>query len=200
MSQPALARYIRETSDPSTGESLERKNQQGKGRPIMKANQRGVVLVFFMAFLFALSSLSFAWAEEYDAMKGVNSVKAIFDMRDGVPNIAAVHMKLIHDTYKELLAMKKEPVFVVVFIASAVKLISSNRAEFSAEEQKYLKEIAETISQMSKDGIRLEVCLAAVKYFGVDPASIQSEIKQVGNGWISEIGYQARGYSLVPVY
>jgi intracellular sulfur oxidation DsrE/DsrF family protein len=96
--------------------------------------------------------------------------------------------------------MKKEPVFVVVFMASAVKLISSNRTEFSAEEQEYLKGIDDTISKMSKAGIHLEVCLAAVKYFGVDPGSIRSEIKQVGNGWISEIGYQASGYSLVPVY
>jgi hypothetical protein len=39
-----------------------------------------------------------------------------------------------------------------------------------------------------------------VKVFGVEPTSILAEIEQVGNGWISEIGYQARGYSLVPVY
>jgi len=166
----------------------------------MKANRREVVVMSIVAFFLVLSSLSFASAEEYDAMKGVNSVKVIFDMRDGIPELAALHMKLIHDTYKELSAMKKEPVFVVVFMASAVKLISSNRTEFSAEEQKYLKEIADTISKMSEDGIHLEVCLAAVKYFGIEPASIQSEIKQVGNGWISEIGYQGRGYTLVPVY
>jgi intracellular sulfur oxidation DsrE/DsrF family protein len=166
----------------------------------MKTNRKKVAVVSIVALFLALSSHSFASAEEYDAMKGVNSVKVIFDMRDGVPEIAAVHMKLIHDTYKELSAMKKEPVFVVVFMASAVKLIASNRSEFSDEEQKYLKEITDTISKMSEAGIHLEVCLAAVKYFGVEPTSIQSEIKQVGNGWISEIGYQAKGYTLVPVY
>jgi intracellular sulfur oxidation DsrE/DsrF family protein len=96
--------------------------------------------------------------------------------------------------------MNKNPAFVVVFIGSAVKLISSDRSKFSAEEQKYLKEIAATISKMSKEGIDFEVCLAAANYFGVDPALIPSEIIQVPNGWISEIGYQARRYSLVPVY
>jgi intracellular sulfur oxidation DsrE/DsrF family protein len=109
-------------------------------------------------------------------------------------------MQLIYDTYTELVAIKKNPVFVVVFMASAVKLISSNRTEFSADDQKYLDEIADTVTKMSKAGIELKACLAAVKYFGVEPASIQSEIKHVGNGWISEIGYQAKGYSLVPVY
>jgi intracellular sulfur oxidation DsrE/DsrF family protein len=154
----------------------------------------------FVVFFLVLSSLSLASAEEYDAMKGVDSAKVIFDMRDGIPKSAAVHMKLIHDTYKELAAVKKKPDFVVVFMASAVKLISSNRSEFSSEEQKYLKEIDDTISEMCAAGIRLEVCLFAVKYFEVEPASISSRIKQVGNGWISEIGYQAKGYRLVPVY
>jgi intracellular sulfur oxidation DsrE/DsrF family protein len=53
---------------------------------------------------------------------------------------------------------------------------------------------------MSKNGIKLEICLIAAKVFNVDPASVLPEIKRVGNGWISMIGYQAQGYSLVPVY
>jgi intracellular sulfur oxidation DsrE/DsrF family protein len=166
----------------------------------MKSNQSKLVVTLAFGLFLMLSSVSLASTEQYAAMKGVDSVKAFFDMRDGVPKSAAVHMNLIYDTYKELTTMKKKPVFVVVFIGSAVKLISSNRSEFNQEDQKYLKEIAETISKMSKAGIRLEVCLTAAKYFGVDPASIQSEIIHVGNGWISEIGYQARGYQLVPVY
>jgi intracellular sulfur oxidation DsrE/DsrF family protein len=154
-----------------------------------------------MALCLLFSSLlSAGAAEEYDAMEGVDSVKVIFDMRDGIPEIAAVHMKLIHNTYKELTSMNKKPVFVVVFMASAVKLIPGNRSGFSSQDQKYIEEIAETIARMAEDGIHLEVCLAAVKYFNVDPASIGSGIKHVGNGWISEIGYQARGYQLVPVY
>jgi len=96
--------------------------------------------------------------------------------------------------------MKKNPVFVLVFIGPSVKLISKNREGFSPEDQKSLDEIANTISAMSKDGINLEICLAAAKFFNVDPASVLPEIKRVGNGWISMIGYQAQGYSLVPVY
>jgi intracellular sulfur oxidation DsrE/DsrF family protein len=158
-----------------------------KRRGEMEANRRKILVVLLVAFFLVLSSLSFASAEEYDAMKGVNSVNAI-------------HLNLIHDTYKELVAMKKDPVFVVVFMGSAVKLISSDHRGFTAEEQKSLKEIASIISRMSKAGIRVEVCLFAVKVFGVEPTSILPEIERVGNGWISEIGYQARGYSLVPVY
>ncbi len=108
----------------------------------------------------------------------------------------------MHQTYKDkdLMAIDKKPAFVVVFIGPSVKLISKNREGFSPEDQAALAEIAATISEMSKDGIKLEMCLVAAKVFGVDPATVLPEIKAVPNGWISEIGYQARGYSLVPAY
>lgn len=166
----------------------------------MEANRKNMIVLALSAFFLILLSLSSASAQEYDAMKGVNNANAIFDMRDGIPKSAVVYMKLIHDTYKQLVAMKKNPAFVVVFMGSAVKLISSNRSEFSPENQESLKEISDIITKMSKDGIDFEVCLFAAKVFGVDPASIQSEIKRVPNGWVSEIGFQARRYSLVPVY
>ena len=79
-------------------------------------------------------------------------------------------------------------------------MVSKSRGGFSPENQKAPDEIAGTIAEMSKDGVDLEVCLFAAKVFGVDPDSILPGIKKVDNGWISSIGYQARGYSLVPAY
>jgi uncharacterized protein len=138
--------------------------------------------------------------EEYESMKGIKSAATIFDERESNPKSAVLHLKLIHQTYGELAAMNKNPVFVVIFSGPSVKLISKNKEGFSPEDQKSLDEIANTLSAMSKDGIKLEICLIAAKVFKVDPASVLPEIKRVGNGWISMIGYQAQGYSLVPVY
>jgi intracellular sulfur oxidation DsrE/DsrF family protein len=166
-----------------------------------EARIMSVSLFLSMCLLFAASSNVFA-ADYGDALKGVKSVKALFDLRIGSPKSAALHLKLIHQTYKDkdLLALDKNPAFVVVFIGPSVKLISKNREGFSPEDQATLAEIAATISEMSKDGIKLEICLVAAKVFGVDPATVLPEIKAVPNGWITEIGYQAQGYSLVPAY
>lgn len=166
----------------------------------MKAHQWKLSSISVMALFVVFFSMTSASAAEYEALRDDHSVKVFFDMRDGVPEIAAVHTKLINDTYQQLTAMGKKPEFVVVFIASAVKLLSGNRSEFSAAELNHLQQIDANVAQMIKAGIHLEVCLAAVDYFKVDPASIRSEIKPVANGWISELGYQAKGYSLVPVY
>jgi intracellular sulfur oxidation DsrE/DsrF family protein len=154
-------------------------------------------LFLVISLLCAVSPVS---GQEYAAMKGITSVKAVFDERESSPKITAFHLAGIHQTYKELAAMKKNPVFAVVFIGPSVKLISKNREGFSPEDLKSLDEIANTISAMAKDGVNFEICLVAANYFEVDPASVLPEIKGVGNGWISIIGYQAQGYSLVPVY
>jgi len=159
-----------------------------------------ITLISLSIAIVLLCAVSFASGEEYETMKGIKSAKAVFDERESNPKSAALHLKLIHQTYKELAAMKKNPVFAVVFSGPSVKLISRNREGFSPDDQKSLDEIASTISAMSKDGMKLEVCLIAANVFNVDPASFLPEIKRVGNGWISEIGYQAKRYSLVPVY
>ena len=166
----------------------------------METNRRKVFMVSLIVIFLALFSVSTTSAGQHDALKGVNSVNAIFDMRDGVPQTAVIHLNLILDTYNELKTMKKNPAFTVVFMASAVKLISTDHSGFSAEDQKFLREIPGIISKMTEAGIRVEVCVFAVNVFGVDVSTILKEIERVDNGWISEIGYQARGYTLVPVY
>ena len=150
-----------------------------------------------LIFLFAASAVL---ATEYEALKGIKSANAVFDVRIGSPASAALHLKLMHQTLKDLQAEKKSAKLAVVFIGPSVKLISKNREGFAPDDAKHLDDIAKAITEMSKDGIRLEICLIAAKVFNVDPATILPEIKHVPNGWISLIGYQAQGYSLVPAY
>lgn len=164
----------------------------------MKRNSY-ILLNLFVA-ISLICSVTIAVAEEYEGIAGVKSAKILFDERESNPKAAALHLKVVHQTYNELAAMKKKPAVVVVFIGPSVRLVSRNRDGFSPEDQKSLEEIAKEISAMSKEGIKSEICLIAVKHFNVDPASVLPEIKKVGNGWVSMAAYQARGYSLIPVY
>jgi intracellular sulfur oxidation DsrE/DsrF family protein len=52
---------------------------------------------------------------------------------------------------------------------------------------------------MKKDGVKLEVCLYAVKTMGMDKTKILPEIDPVDNGFVSVIGYQMQGYAVVRV-
>lgn len=156
--------------------------------------------IFFIICLLVINAGN-AFGEDYGAMKGLKSVKGVFDFELGNPQSALVHLQVIDMTYndKAMQKMGKKPNVAVVFIGPSVKLVSTDKSGFSPEDQKVIDEIAATISRMAKEGIKFEICLIAVKFMGVDPAKILPEIKQVGNGWISLIAYQSRGYGLVTV-
>jgi intracellular sulfur oxidation DsrE/DsrF family protein len=164
----------------------------------MKA-KRKYILYLFISIAFILYSTANSLGIEYDALKGVESVKAVFDVRVANPKVAAVHLDLIHKTFKDqnLTIRSKRPDIVVIFMGPAVKLVSKSKKGFTPEEQKHLDAIAGIISEMARDGIKLEICLAAVHLTGGDAGSILPEIKQVGNGWISAMGYQHKGYALI---
>ena len=81
-----------------------------------------------------------------------------------------------------------------------VKLLSTNRDKIPSEDHETIGNIAATIAAMAEDGIRMEICLFAVRLFGIEPESILPEIEQLENGWLSLIGYQAKQYSLLPIY
>jgi intracellular sulfur oxidation DsrE/DsrF family protein len=166
----------------------------------MKRSAKITIMSILWVCLLAVAAGN-AFSEEYSPLKGLKSIKAVFNFEQGNPQSALIHLKLIHQTYKDenIRKVTKKPDFVVIFLGPAVKLVSKNRGGFTAGDQKILDEFARTVSAMAKDGIKLEICLFAVKVFGVESSTIQSEIKQVGNGWISLIGYEAKGYSLVPI-
>lgn len=166
-------------------------------RNIINAKRR--MLLVGLIFLFVALP---AQAEDYDALKGLNSIKAVFDVRAGAPKSAAVFLDLILQTYRDsnIRAVTGKPEFSVVFIGPAVKLISTDTKGFPPEDQEHIAKIARIVTEMAREGFKLEICIYAARLLGVAPATILPEIKQVENGWISVIGYQAKGYALVPAY
>ena len=157
------------------------------------------LFIILCALFLAGNSVS---AAEYDSLQGLKSFKAVVDVRSGKPKSLAMQLGLLHQMYKDksVRSLTDSPEFVLVFIGPAVKLVSTKTEGLSAEDRESGAKIAETISAMAQDGIKLEICLFAVDVLGVDRRSILPEIKQVANGWISLVGYQHSGYGLVPVY
>jgi intracellular sulfur oxidation DsrE/DsrF family protein len=167
----------------------------------MKKSAKIPIMSIFITLCLLIVTAGNTFSEEYSTLKGLKSVKAVFDFELGDPQSALLHLKVIDQTFKDknICALSKKPEFVVIFIGPSVKLVSKNRGGFTAENQKILNEYAKTLSKMAKDGIKFEICLIAVKVFGIEPSTILPEIKQVGNGWISLIGHESKGYAIVPV-
>lgn len=163
---------------------------------------RDVVSFFTVIVLFSLVGASPAASGGYDnALKDVKGIKAVFDFSQGSPGMSNLIFWAVKNVYedKSTNSLPEKPQVAIVFHGPAVKLISKDRSNFAEKDFGELDKFHEMIRQLKKDGVKLEVCLYAAKVVGVDPATILPEIDHVGNGFISVIGYQAQGYSVVRV-
>ena len=167
----------------------------------IRKSYRLVACLFFAATLVALLS-SPALSAGYDnALKGVNSYNAVFEVTQVNPKVANIVFWAVKNSYEvaEVKALGKAPGIAVVFHGPAVKMLSSDRAPFNEAEWAEVEKFQETLRQMKKDGVKLEVCLYAVEVMGVDKTRIMPEIDQVGNGFVSVIGYQMQDYAVVRI-
>ena len=160
---------------------------------------RRLVSVLLAPALFAMLAAP-ATAGGYDeALKGVKGVKAVFDYGQGAPKMSNALFWAVKNVYEDesVRALPNPPRIVIVFRGASVKLISSDRKSFNESDKEELDKFADTIRQLKKDGVKMEVCLYAAKSQGIDPATIMPEIDHVGNGFVSVAGYQAQGYAVV---
>lgn len=154
-----------------------------------------------IAIVISLIGVAEFYSQEYKALVDLESINAVIDFRKDDPKEVAAYLNYIHGTFQGVNStMTENTDFVIVFTGSVVKLLSTNKDGFPSEEHSILESIANTITAMAKDGIRMEICLFAVSSSGIEPSSILPEIEQIGNGWLSLIGYQAKHYSLLPLY
>jgi intracellular sulfur oxidation DsrE/DsrF family protein len=162
--------------------------------------QKIACLLFTVVLAAALSTS--ALANGYDnALKGVNSYDAVFEVSLGNPKIANLVFWAVKNAYEadEVKALSGTPNVVIVFHGPVVKLLSSDRSPFNGAEWAEVEKFQSTLRQMKKDGVKLEVCLYAAKVLGVDKATIMPEIDRVDNGFVSVVGYQMQDYAVVRI-
>lgn len=160
-----------------------------------------IISILSLAVFFTLLASPAASGEYASALKDVKGLKAVFDVSQGSPGVSNAIFWAVKNVYEDetVQALPEKVQLAVVFHGPAVKLISNDRSSFKKEVYGEIDKFHETIRQLKKDGVKLEVCLYAAKVMGVDPATILPEIDRVGNGFISVIGYQAQGYSVVRI-
>ncbi len=157
---------------------------------------------FFLSVVFVVMAAIPVFSAGYDnALQGVQSYNAVFEVSQKSPKIANAVFWAVKNAYEvaEVKGLKNPPRIAIVFHGPAVQLLSTESSPFNEAEWAEVENFQETLKQMKKDGVKLEVCLYAVKMMGVDKGTIIPEVDQVGNGFVSVIGYQMQGYAVVRI-
>jgi len=159
----------------------------------------GLSAMFF--FLVFLLTFGIAHSQNNQAINDVKPLKTVIDFRTGNPDRALVYLNLIGDTFKDhdIRELTVRPKFEVIFGGESVKLLAKQIKGYSPQEQKTITVLKSKISNLAKEGIKFEYCIYGGKLFGVEPGNVPG-MQVVDNGWVSLIGFQANGYSVVPAF
>jgi intracellular sulfur oxidation DsrE/DsrF family protein len=132
--------------------------------------------------------------DDSDALKGVKTIKVIYDINVvSEPTKIINKLKGIVDARDRALAAKVKSDIVIEFRGPALSFIQKPGPDATGEQ----KQIRELVSELKKEGAKLEACGFAAKTQNLDPSNFLSEVKLVGSSFISLGGFQAKGYSVI---
>jgi len=134
------------------------------------------------------------------ALEGVERGKAVFDINNASASSLNLYLAVIRETHDDLVRQGVEPDILLAFRGPAVTLVSTDRARFERTDFDALDQIADHIADLQMLGVRMEGCGVATRLFQIDNNTLLDGIKPVGNTFVSLIGYQARGYAVIPIY
>ena len=161
-------------------------------------------LLTTLAFLLlGLASLAHAEAPINDAaaLGKLERGQGVFLVDIGDPSKLAFYLEVIEGTHANLVRQDVEPDFVLVYIGPSVKYLTTAPDEVTEfEHADALARIAASVQRLGALGVRQEICAVATRVFGIDNATVLPDLTLVGDGFVSLIGWQARGYHLVPVF
>ena len=160
-------------------------------------------LLFFFTFLFVTTGVAFAEVSiprEEGALAGLESTRAVFDVRTESPKSLLFILKVIEETRVEMTERRAGPHFVLAFRGGTLPLLTANPKVESDADRAILEEVRERLTDLRGKGVHLEACNVAETMFKIKREDLADSLALVSNSLISLIAYQNKGYALVPMY
>lgn len=160
---------------------------------------RSTIFATLFALFFALGATA-AELDDRHALNGVKTGKALFDIATGNPNAIVTTLDVIGETIDGLEHHGVEPKIVVAFRGPAVRFLTSNSNHIPPEHAATAMELSVRIEQLAVRGVRIEACGITTRMMKIDNATLIKGVHPVANTFNSLIGYQAKGYALIPIF
>lgn len=140
-----------------------------------------------------------AIAADDSPMAGMKEAKVAFDITAGEPGRLLNILNTIDETREGFARHGVTPRFVLAFRGPATLLTQTDLSRLKPEDRETAGKIAAKLKQLrGSAGIeRMDQCSIAMRGQKVDKAQVSPDVTVVENGWITLVGYQARGYAYI---
>ena len=157
-----------------------------------------VLGTFALGILVACSTGAQA-ADDSAALAGIKEGKIAFDIHEGNPKLLLARLNVIDETRQSLIQQGVKPHFILALRGPATKLVQTDQEKIKPEDREMAAKVAARIKEMSKaPGVEgFEQCAVASRTQETKTELVLPELRVVGNGFISLMAYQSRGYAYI---
>ena len=140
-----------------------------------------------------------SYAADDNPIAGLKDAKVAFDITAGEPGRLLNILNTIDETREGFAKHGVTPHFVLAFRGPATLLTQTDLSRLKPEDRETAVRIAAKLKQLrGAAGIeRLDQCSIAMRGQKVDKAQVNPDVSVVENGWITLVGYQAKGYAYI---
>ena len=156
------------------------------------------------AFAVVASCASVAFAQgaapsNREALEGISEMKIAFDITEGNPKGLLARLNVIDVTRRQLIAEGVTPRIVLAFRGDASYFTQSDLSAVKAEDQPAGRLVGSKIRELREAaGVESVVqCALPLPARKLSHQSVMPEVKVVGNGWITLVAYQQKGYAYI---
>ncbi|WP_018866515.1 MULTISPECIES: DsrE family protein [unclassified Thioalkalivibrio] len=161
-----------------------------------------IIASLFLLLTLSLATLTVQAEAPTDAraLDGVEQGRVVFDLNNNDPEMLALYLMVIRETFEDLTDQGVDPDMILAFRGRAVTMVSEDRERFELTDFDHLDAIEEHVAALKEKGVRMESCAVATRLFGVEHGELLPGIEPVRNTFVSLTGYQAQGYAVIPIY
>lgn len=140
-----------------------------------------------------------AAADNSAALQGVREMKIAFDFTEGNPVSMIRKLEAVEQTRKQLIAAGVTPKMMLAFRGPASFYTQLDLSKIKEAERADALKVRALIREFATSGAveSIEQCNLPLEQMKLKAADLMPEVKLVGNGWISLVAYQQRGYGYI---
>jgi intracellular sulfur oxidation DsrE/DsrF family protein len=169
-------------------------------RPVSIAWKVALAILLGAAVVLAAPVMgAVAHAADDNPVAGLKDVRIAFDITAGEPGRMLLILNTIEETRESFVKQGIAPHFVLAFRGPASLLTQSDLSRLKPEDRETAGKVAAKLKALrATAGIeRMDQCSIAMRGQKVDKAKVLPEMTIVENGWITLVGYQAKGYAYI---
>ena len=134
-----------------------------------------------------------------EALAGVKEMRIAFDITDANPEVLLAKLNVIDVTRKQLIAEGVTPRMVLAFRGDASFFTQTDMEKIKPADREAARKIAARLKEFRAAGgvESIEQCALPLPGRKLRNEDVMPEVKLVGNGWISLVAYQQKGYAYI---